>query len=202
MPPFGVPVRWEVAGDERFRRVVRRGVKLASPQFAHSVHAEVRGLRPAREYFYRFKAGHEVSPVGRTRTAPAPGSVPGRFRFAFVSCQDWQDGYFTAYRHLSAEDVEAVFHLGDYVYEYGPIPGSVRLQDGGGEPVTLAEYRNRYALYKTDLDLQAAHAAFPYVVTLDDHEVDNDWGGEFPQDPEEQPPDEWRRRKAAAFRAY
>ncbi len=202
----GVPsrrydVRWEVAADERFRRVVRRGSAEARPGLGHSVHAEVGGLRPGREYFYRFKAGGEVSAVGRTRTAPKFDARPAALAFAFVSCQDWRDGFYAAYGHLAEEDLAFVVHLGDYIYEGGNTDDGVRDHtDGGQEVFTLAQYRNRHALYKTDEDLQAAHAAFPWMVTWDDHEVDNDYADEAQDGGED--PEKFLLRRAAAYRAY
>jgi alkaline phosphatase D len=178
-----VPVQWELAEDEGFRRVARRGTELATVQLGHSVHAEVEGLAPGRWYWYRFKAGSELSPVGRTRTAPAAGTMPDRLRFAFASCQHYEQGYYTAYRHMAQEDLDMVFHLGDYMYEGAAATGRPRIHNGP-EPVTLADYRNRHALYRSDPDLQAAQAAFPWVVTWDDHEVDNNYADEVPQDPD------------------
>src|SRR5262249_33784006 len=151
----------------------------ALPALAHSVHVELGGLEPSREYFYRFLAAGQDSPVGRTRTAPAPGRKED-VAFAFVSCQDWQNGYYTAYRHLAEEDLDVVVHFADYIYEYGPEgktrPGSpaARVHDGP-EVFSLESYRNRHALYKTDPNLQAAHAATPWILTWDDHEVENNY---------------------------
>jgi alkaline phosphatase D len=119
MPRDSVPVRWEVAADEPFRRLVRQGMARAQAELAHSVHVEVEGLEPAREYFYRFKAGSEISPVGRTKTAPVPGAAIAKMHFAFASCQMYEHGYYTAYGHMSEEDLDLVVHLGDYIYEYG-----------------------------------------------------------------------------------
>ncbi|MFD0684479.1 alkaline phosphatase D family protein [Actinomadura fibrosa] len=202
MPDRPVAVAWQVAEDERFRHVRAIGVEVARPEDAHAVHAEVGGLRPDREYFYRFRVGGEVSPVGRTRTAPARGAANRRLRFAFASCQNWQDGFYTAYRHLVREDLAFVAFLGDYIYESVPSTTTVRAHEGAGEPYTLAQYRNRHAQYKTDTALQAAHAAFPWIATWDDHEVDNNWADEVPQDPDLQPHDRFVARRAAAFRAY
>jgi alkaline phosphatase D len=201
MPPRNVPVRWEVAADAGFRKVVRRGTVIATPELGHSAHPEVRGLEPGREYWYRFKVGPEVSPIGRTKTAPALGAPLDRLNFAYASCQDYQAGYYAAYANMAREDLDLVVHLGDYIYEGGVNPQAIRLHDGP-EPVTLTGYRNRYALYKSDPDLQAAHAAFPWALTLDDHEVDNDWADEDPQDPQLQSREEFLRRRAAAFQAY
>ncbi len=202
MPNQLVPVQWEVAEDDRFRRVVRRGVATAHPGFGHSVHVDVRGLRPDRVYYYRFRAGREISPVGRTRTAPAVNARLNRLRFAFASCHNWQDGYYTAYHHMAAEDLDFVAFLGDYIYESVPRTTTVRTHEGTGEPYTLVEYRNRHAQYKTDPNLQAVHAAFPWIVTLDDHEIDNNWADEIPQDPDQQSPEAFRARRIAAFQAY
>jgi alkaline phosphatase D len=120
MPTTAVPVDWQVAADPRFGRIVRRGTVLAQPAQAHAVHVEVEGLEPARTWWYRFQAGGELSPVGRTRTLPAPGSSPGRLALAVVSCQHYEHGYYTAYQHLAAEDLDLVLHVGDYLYETAP----------------------------------------------------------------------------------
>ncbi|TDD87140.1 alkaline phosphatase D family protein [Actinomadura rubrisoli] len=202
MPDRTVPVTWQVAEDERFRRVRATGIEAARPERGHAVHAEVGGLRPDREYFYRFRVGQELSPIGRSRTAPRSGAANRRLRFAFASCQNWQDGYFTAYHHLAQEDLAFVAFLGDYIYESAPRPTTVRTHEGTDEPYTLAEYRNRHAQYKTDAELQAAHAAFPWIATWDDHEVDNNWADEIPQDPDQQPREKFLARRAAAFQAY
>jgi alkaline phosphatase D len=195
-------VGWQVARDDRFRHVVREGRALALPQNAHAVHVDVKGLAPDETYWYRFHYGFEQSAVGRTRTAPARVSHVESLRFAFASCQDYQDGYYTPYRHMVEEDLAFVVFLGDYIYEGGPSGGAVRPHSGSGEPVTLDEYRVRYALYRSDPDLQSAHAAFPWIATLDDHEVDNDWSGDNPQDPLQQPTEQFLARRAAAFQAF
>jgi alkaline phosphatase D len=202
MPDRVVPVEWEIAADERFRHERRRGVAAADPKLGHSVHVDVRGLRPDAVYHYRFRAGSQVSPVGRTRTAPAALSAPRHLRFAFASCQDYQSGFYTAYQHMAAEDLAFVAFLGDYIYEGPRNAGSIRQHEGTDEPYSLREYRNRHARYKTDLNLQAAHAAFPWIVTFDDHEIDNNWADEVPQDPDLQSPAEFRARRIAAFQAY
>lgn len=201
MPDESVDVRWEIATDDAMRNVVRRGTATARPDLGHSVHAEVDGLEPERWYWYRFDAGGEASPIGRTRTAPAPGSTPERLRLAFASCQHYEQGLYTAHQHLAREDVDLVAHLGDYIYETGRRTGSnlVR-QHPPDETHDLASYRLRYAVYKTDPHLQAAHAAFPWIVTWDDHEVDNNYVDEFPQDAT--PRDAFLARRAAAYQAY
>jgi alkaline phosphatase D len=202
MPDQAFPVRWEVAHDEAFRRIVKRGEEVATPEEAHSLHVELRGLDAGREYYYRFIAGGDVSTVGRTKTAP--GHTASALAFAFASCQQYEHGYYTAYRHMADEDLDLVVHLGDYIYEYGTgeftsAGGNVRAHSSR-EIVDLDDYRNRHAQYKTDPDLQAAHAAFPWLVTFDDHEVDNNWADEIPEDG--QPRDAFLRRRTAAFRAY
>jgi alkaline phosphatase D len=199
MPPERVPVRWEVASDEAFRRVVQRGQVLALPELAHSVHVEVEGLAPDRVYWYRFISGAESSPIGRTRTAPAAGARLDHFALAFASCQNYEAGYYTAHRHLANEDVSLVVFLGDYIYEDAPTTTGVR-RHTSPEIVTLDDYRARYALYKTDPDLQAAHAAFPWVVTWDDHEVDNNYAGQISE--RYHPVDLFLQRRAAAYQAY
>lgn len=199
MPLVNVPVRWQVATDEKMRQIVRRGTTLATPELAHSVHVDVRGLDPDRWYWYQFQVGNELSPIGRTRTAPAFYGSISQLNFAFVSCQDWQNGYYTAYRHLAEENLDFVVHLGDYIYEYGPESGGPR-QHNSPEIITLADYRNRHALYKTDSNLQAVHAAFPWIVTWDDHEVENNYANLIPEDNQSQ--QEFVTRRANAYQAY
>lgn len=208
MPNRQVAVRWEIAEDEHFKRVAAKGVEHARPAGAHALHVEVEGLQPGREYFYRFKTGPEVSPVGRTKTAPAPHEDPRRLAFAFASCQMYEHGYYTAFKHMSEEDLDLVIHLGDYIYEYGPgvyvgRSGNVRLHVGD-EIESLEDYRRRLAQYRTDADLQAAHAAFPWVVTFDDHEVDNNWAADVPENTNgpNATRESFLARRAAAFQAY
>jgi alkaline phosphatase D len=199
MPREVVPIEWELATDEGMSRIVRRGTTAATPEWAHSVHVEVDGLEPARWYWYRFRAGGEASPVGRTRTAPAANAPLDRLRCAFASCQNWEHGYFNAYRPMLADDLEVLVFLGDYIYEYASGRGPVR-PHGLPEAITLDDYRVRYALFKTDPDLQAAHAACPWIVTWDDHEVSNDYADDRS---EQLHPREWfLARRAAAYRAY
>ncbi|HLU95602.1 MAG TPA: alkaline phosphatase D family protein [Thermobifida alba] len=194
-----VTVSYQVAADERFTTVVHRGEAVASPELGHSVHPEITGLEPDREYFYRFRAMGEISPVGRTRTAPDPRTEPSVLRFAFVSCQRWDDGHYTAYRHLAEEGLDLVVHLGDYLYEY-PVHGRIRQVEVpdhlAAETVTLEQYRARYGLYKSDPDLREAHARFPWVAVLDDHEVKNNWAGAADTD------EAALARRSAAFQAY
>jgi alkaline phosphatase D len=202
MPSTPTRVEWEVASDEAFRRVVQRGRVDARPENGHAVHVTVDDLRPDRAYWYRFRSGGEISPVGRTRTTPVPGARPGHLRFATASCQNYQDGFYTAHRAMSQEDLAFVVFLGDYIYESRPSATALRSHDGTGEPLTLDDYRARHARYRSDPDLQACHAAFPWIVTLDDHEIDNNWADEIPQDPDVQSHEQFVARRAAAFRAY
>ena len=200
MPPDDVEVVWEVARDEGMADVVQRGTSIAREVLGHSVHVEVDGLEPGRWYWYRFRAGADESTVGRTRTLPAAGARADRLRFAFASCQHYEQGYFTAYRHMAEDDLDIVFHLGDYIYEYEGRDGRVR-RHTGDEIELVDDYRNRYALYRSDPDLQAAHAAFPWVVTWDDHEVDNNYANLVSEE-EGLPAELFRRRRAAAYQAY
>lgn len=200
LDPVAIPVRWEVAADEAMRRIVASGSADALPEWAHSVHVEPRGLEPDRWYWYRFTAGGAASPVGRTRTAPAAGAAVPRLRFAFASCQHYEYGYFTAYRHMLADDLDLVIFLGDYIYESSLRRFSERSHERKAEPVTLNEYRARHELYKLDPDLRSAHGAYPWIATWDDHEVDNDYAGDRQEDGT--PPEEFLRRRAAAYQAY
>ena len=199
LDPVSIPVRWEVAADESMRTIVASGTTSADPAWAHSVHVEPKGLEPDRWYWYRFTTGHAASPVGRTRTAPRPDAPVGRLRFAFASCQQYEQGYFAAYRHVVADDPDLVAFLGDYIYESSWGKDRIRAHDAG-EPYTLTEYRARYALYKSDPDLKAAHAACPWILTWDDHEVDNDYADDRPEDGT--PREQFLARRAAAYRAY
>jgi alkaline phosphatase D len=193
-------VSWMVAADEALQRQVRTGTAIAHPLLGHCVHVEVGGLEPDHFYFYRFMAGAAVSPVGRTRTLPAPGASVARWRLAFASCQDYQDGFYPAYRHLAEDAPDLVLHLGDYIYESPRKEGAVRMHESTAEPLTLDQYRNHYALYRTDPDLQQAHAAAPWAPVWDDHEIDNDWAGDRDQDGTD--PQLFLLRRAAAFQAY
>ncbi|MGH3348233.1 MAG: alkaline phosphatase D family protein, partial [Nocardioides sp.] len=204
-----VTVRWQVATDPDFRRVVREGSFTTGPSRDHTVKVDVTGLRPATWYHYRFSYAGARSRTGRTRTAPGRWATPRSLRFGVVSCANLQAGWFSAYRHLARrDDLHAVLHLGDYLYEYGPgeygygaSNVDVRPHDPPHEMVSLADYRRRHAQYKRDPDLQDLHAKYPWIVTWDDHEVTNDqWrdGAENHQEAEGSYP----RRRARAHRAY
>ncbi|WP_030676157.1 alkaline phosphatase [Streptomyces rimosus] len=202
------PVGWEVAADQDFGSVVARGTATTTAAADHTVKADVRGLAPATTYYYRFSVEGTHSPVGRTRTAPAHDTKAPNVRFGVVSCANWEAGYFSAYRHLAARrDLDAVLHLGDYIYEYatGGFPASgkvVRQHSPKHEIITLADYRTRHGAHKTDPDLKALHAAHPVIAIWDDHEfADNAWsGGAVNHTPGTE--GDWAERMAAAKRAY
>ncbi|QBJ98653.1 alkaline phosphatase [Rhodococcus sp. ABRD24] len=206
----GAPVAlaWQVATDEGFETVVRSGAVTTGPDADHTVKVDVTGLRPGTSYYFRFTALGQISPVGRTRTAPAIDADLDRLRFGVVSCSNWEAGYFASYRHLAErDDLDAILHLGDYIYEYGrgeygARNGPIRLHEPAHEIVSLADYRIRHAQYKTDPDLMALHAKVPFIATWDDHEsADNSYnGGAENHDPATQ--GDWATRKASATRAY
>lgn len=194
-----VPVRWEIAEDEALTRTAAKGQTLAVAEAGHSVHVEVHGLRPGREYWYRFTAGGHASPIGRTRTAPAPGSKVDQLTLAYASCQKYSAGFYTAHAALAADRPDLILFLGDYIYEEAEKGKGVRPHPVE-EPVDLAGYRHRYAWYKADPNLQAAHAAAPWMVTWDDHEVANDYGDD--QDRSNPDPRVFLKRRAAAYQAF
>jgi alkaline phosphatase D len=199
-----VSVLWEVAADDAMRQVIRHGTVEANDRLAHSVHVELSGLEPARPYWYRFTALGQQSPIGRTKTAPAPDARLDLMRFAFASCSNWQTGYFSAYRHMAEENPDLVLFLGDYIYEFTyPSAAASRILRPHDAPTAtdLTGYRNRFALYRTDPDLQALHAAAPCLMTWDDHEVENDYANEWSQHMETTP-ENFLRRRAAAYQAY
>jgi len=192
-------VSWEVAEDEGFATVVKKGRATAAPELSYSIHVDVDGLATDRWYFYRFMSAGATSATGRLRTTPAAGTLRP-LRFAFCSCQHYEQGLYTAFQHMSREEVDLVTHLGDYIYEYGPIGGRARLHTGL-EVRTVDDYRRRYALYKADAMLQAAHARAPWVVTWDDHEVDNNYAGLVGENGMESD-EQMRTRRAAAYQAW
>ncbi|MES3023292.1 MAG: alkaline phosphatase D family protein [Pseudomonadota bacterium] len=198
-PAVAYQVRWEVAEDAAFARIAARGSTRADAALAHSVHVDVRGLAPDRWYWYRFMLGAAVSPVGRTRTAPAPDALPAMLKLAVASCQHWEFGSYAAHRHIAAAAPDLVAFLGDYIYEWGPLrrthPARAVRSD---ECFTLAQYRARYAQYKSDPDLQAAHHAAPWIVTWDDHEVANDYAAGR----DERLASDFVQRRAAAYQAF
>ncbi|AUW59054.1 alkaline phosphatase [Sphingobium sp. SCG-1] len=209
MPMAPVAVDWEVASDMAMRDIVAKGTELARPELAHSVHVEVAGLKPARPYWYRFRVGAEKSMRGQAMTLPLPGAAVDRVRFAVAGCQHYQEGYYTAFRHLADEDAAFVFHYGDYIYEDRgngmkyDYDGSERhfvRRHWGQATFTLDDYRRRYTQTKLDTDLQDAHAAAAWFVTPDDHEVEDNWVGLDSK--YKVPPEVFALRRAAAFQAF
>jgi alkaline phosphatase D len=207
MPKRRVEVEWSIATDAAMRQVARKGTAIAHPELGHAVHVEVGGLEPAREYFYQFAVGQERSRVGRTRTLPPAGASVAQVRFGIAGCQKYEDGFFTAYRHIAQERFDFVFHYGDYIYEYRVVrPGEralpvVRVMPGEPDEIfTLDDYRHRYSIYKLDPDLQAAHMSAPFVMSFDDHEVSNDFANDWTE--YNAPPELFVLRRAAAFQAW
>ena len=205
MPDRDLQVLWQVATDERFTDVVRAGSVVAGARWAHSVHAEVTGLLPDRVYYYRFRVGSQLSPVGRTRTFPEPGTAMQSLSFAAVSCQSFPNGRYAAYRHLAATDLDLVVHLGDYIYEdagsANPAAGKDRAHLPYKVATTLEDYRIRHAQYRLDPDLQAAHASAPFLCVPDDHEVVNNMAGDLGANGNSTP-EVFLPRRAAAYQAY
>lgn len=212
--PFGsTAVRYRLCSDDAMRRTVREGLVETSDAKAHSVHVTLRGLEPGREYWYQFYYGDAESPIGRTKTAMVKGMAA---KLALASCNAYESGFFAAYADMAGWQPNCVIHVGDYIYEGGIGTMGVRTvnvrgfdmrletvrQHNSHEIVTLWDYRNRYGLYKSDASLQAAHAAAPWIVAMDDHEIDNNWAGDVPQDPWAQTPLEFKVRKQAALQAY
>lgn len=208
-PAEATPVTWQLAHDEGFSRIAAHGEALARPEAGHAVHVVPSGLEPGRGYFYRFRHGAHLSRVGRTRTAPAAGAEAA-IRFVNTSCQHLEHGYFTAWKHIAGQTLDFVYFSGDYIYEYAGRAVGERGWGGpavrgvtGGETIRLADYRDRYAQYRRDPDLQAAHAAHPFIVAFDDHEVENNWAGDIPQARSVSPgATDFALRKAAAFQAW
>jgi alkaline phosphatase D len=200
MPAEAVEVGWELAEDEAFSVNRRAGVAWATPQLGHSVHVEVHGLPPDRWFFYRFHAGDAVSPVGRTRTMPPPQALPTQLRFAFASCQHYEQGLYTAYEHMAGDEVDMVFHLGDYIYEGAGRDNLVR-KHAGPKLTTLDDYRIRHAQYRSDPLLHRMHAACPWVVTWDDHEFENNYANAVSERPGVDP-GEFLQQRANAYQAY
>ena len=189
MPKRPVEVEWSVASDERMRQVIRKGSAIAHPEIGHAVHVDIAGLEPARDYFYQFGIGKERSRIGRARTLPTVGAPVAQIRFASAGCQRYEHGFFTAFRRIAAERFDFIFHYGDYIYEYrvlrpgeGNLPVVRMLPGEPDECYTLDDYRHRYSIYQLDPDLQAAHASAPFIMSFDDHEVDNDWAGATNED--------------------
>ncbi len=192
-------VDFEISDTDSFARIIRSGSIVAPAELGHSAHAEIRGLAADTQYYYRWRIGNVVSPVGRTKTAPAANASIDEFKFAIASCQQYEHGYYTAYKHMAQERADLIVHLGDYIYESSW--GDVRVRAHEGPEIkTLEDYRARYGTYKSDPDLQLAHASAPWIVTWDDHEVDNNYAGDIAED--DQTPEQLLLRRAAAYQAF
>lgn len=207
MPSEAFDVEWTVTTDEEMSDVVNSGTATAKPAHAHTVHVDADGLEPDTEYYYQFTCRGEKSVVGRTKTAPETGASVDEFQFGFASCNRWVDGYYTAFGQMAEDDLDLIVHLGDYIYEYGidvaDSPREKSLPQAYKQETTdLDTYRLRYGLYKSDPNMRAAHASAPWLVTRDDHEVDNNWAGDVPQDPDKQSTEAFIERRAAALKAY
>ena len=204
LPEVDVPVEWEVASDAAMTSVVTSGTAAAVSALGHSVHVDVTGLDADTEYWYRFRVGEFMTEPARTRTFAAPGTMPDQFRFAFSSCQNWEQGYYTAYRDIVEQgDLDAFVFLGDYIYEYasgGYSDPRGRLTGQDFECVTIDQYRARYALYRSDPLLRAAHAHVPWIITWDDHEVDNDYADDISE--QDDATGEFLTRRAASYLAW
>ena len=200
-----VEVRYVIAEDQAMKKVVRQGRARADATFAHSVHVEIAGLQSGRDYFYRFEALGAQSPVGRARTAPALGARLDRLKLAFASCAHYEVGYFSAYRHMAEEHPDLTLFLGDYIYEYSytGARGADLPRHHSYKPdlMTLADYRNRYALHKLDPDLALLHQTSTQIATWDDHEVENDYSGTWSQSLK-QTPEAFEKRRRAAYQAF
>jgi alkaline phosphatase D len=205
MPPGDVEVDWEVTADSGGTpgEVVAKGTATATAEHAHSVHVDVTGLAPSTTYRYQFRVGPYTSATGRTKTMPAAGDVDVRLVLGHATCQHYETGFYGAHRDIAESDLDALVWLGDYIYEGAarPVGGEVVRSHNGPEPMDLAAYRDRYALYKTDADLQAAHAAAPWFVVGDDHEVENNYAGDHSEDTSV-PLEVFRLRRAAAYQAW
>jgi len=190
MDPYNIPVQWELSLDPDMSRVIRRGEATATPTFAHSVHVELDGLEPDREYWYRFSVSSHSSPTGRTKTLPQRNSHPDSVRFITASCQNYTHGYFVAYEHMIRDNPDFIIHLGDYFYDTSFGVNDFRHHETEKAPVTVADFRRRHALYKTDKQLQRAHARIPFFTTIDNHDAIED------MDPEK------FAQRAAAYQAW
>ncbi|MET0214500.1 MAG: alkaline phosphatase D family protein, partial [Vicinamibacterales bacterium] len=209
-PPAGhsdsrpLEVRWRVASDEKMSSIVARGTAQAAAERDFTVKVDAGSLQPGATYYYAFDSAGEQSPIGRTKTLPDRGAQ--RLRLGQVSCSNYPTGYFNVYRCLANRpDLDAVVHLGDYIYEFAASrysdPSIRRSVEPVSEIVTLADYRTRYAYYRNDPDLQAVHHQHPFIVVWDDHELANDaWSGGAGNHNASQ--GDWKVRQRAAYRAY
>jgi alkaline phosphatase D len=205
MPSHRIPVRWLVAADEACQQVLQQGLAVADPALAHAVHVQLAGLPPDRHFYYRFEAGGQFSPVGRSRTAPEPQSHPQRLRLALASCQHYELGAFAVHREIAAADIDFVLFVGDYIYE-SEMPSYIRRRTHPHvfprrvADYTLTDYRLHHASYKLDADLRACHAAHPWLLVWDDHEVVNGYSGDQADDMDDV--QRFLQVRASAYRAY
>jgi alkaline phosphatase D len=194
-----IAVRYQLSKDETFSTIEREGEAYAEHSFAHSIHVDLFNLAPATRYFYRFLVGDAVSPIGRTQTAPAFDAEPATLKIAYASCAHYEQGYFANYRAMANDECDLLVHLGDYIYESSWGTNRVRWHELP-EPMTLDDYRIRHALYRSDQDLQLAHASAPWALMWDDHEVHNDYAGAVSQF--DDPRRAFLARRRAAYQAY
>lgn len=179
VPPQAIDVAWEIASDDQFKKVIQKGTTIATPQLGHSVHVTPKGLPSNSWFYYRFKVAGHTSATGRTRTMPEPGAKADSLKIAVTSCQNFEQGLFTAYEQMKADSPDLVFHLGDYIYEYASGRNGKIRKHLGPEILSIHDYRTRYAQYRGDKHLQEMHASCPWLVTWDDHEVDNNYANEI-----------------------
>jgi alkaline phosphatase D len=199
------PILWEIATDTLLLQTVARGTALATPENNFAVSVDVEGLQPHTRYFYRFNAGNRYSETGRTQTAAAANAT--HLKLAVVSCSNLQAGYFNAYGLLARRnEVDAILHLGDYIYEYEAgtygDKKQIRTHLPTHEIKTLEDYRARYAQYRLDTNLQKLHALFPFITVWDDHEIANDAYADGAQNHQPETEGDWETRKNAAVKAY
>jgi alkaline phosphatase D len=208
--PTAGTAQWEVARDAEFASIVRTGTVAFSAASDFTAHVDVDGLEPDSYYWYRFRAAGGTSDVGRTRTSPAPGAAVDRLRVGVVTCAEWEFGYFGGYRVLAErDDVDVVFALGDYIYEFGNDYGSIPSPKPGGrahvpphETVTLDDYRARYRQYHQDAGLRALRARHPLIAMYDDHELANDWWKDGSQNHTPATEGDFHARRDAAMKAF
>jgi alkaline phosphatase D len=195
-----IDIGYEIASDPDMRQIEQSGRAIAEARYGYSVHHDVRGLQSGRPYWFRFFSGDAVSRIGQARTLPAVDNEAPAIKLGIASCANFEHGYFSAYRHLAAEQPDLMIFLGDYIYEKAHNGDVLRRHSDGVAAKTLAQYRRRYAQYRLDPDLQALHAAVPSLVTWDDHEVQNDYAGDWSETFDD--PAVFRQRRAAAYQAF
>lgn len=201
----GSLVEWEVAADSLFTLPAASGTAVQDPERNGCITVACEGLEPSTWYFYRFRMDEIHSPTGRTKTAPA--GTCGELKFGVVSCANFEAGYYNAYRHLGRRnDLDAIIHLGDYIYEYPAGRYTAKLEGRSHRPanecITLDDYRTRYAQYRSDPDLQFLHSRYPVIAIWDDHEFANDAHAGGAQNHQPETEGGWLARRDAARQAY